>query len=87
MEKLTAVIAALDAGATKASVCRTFGIPRSTLVNSLARIGWSAGIHTKEEHVAHRRMLTEDQISQLFEPPIEQRALIRHYTLASATWR
>lgn len=34
--------------------------------------------------MAHRRMLTEDQISQLFEPPIEQRALIRHYTLASS---
>jgi transposase-like protein len=31
-EKLAAVIAALDAGATKASVGRSFGIPRSTLV-------------------------------------------------------
>src|SRR3954454_4154249 len=31
-------------GATKAAVCRTFGIKRSTLIDSLARIGWSAGI-------------------------------------------
>jgi len=44
-EKLAAVAVALDAGATKASVCRTFGIARSTLVDSLARIGWSAGVN------------------------------------------
>ena len=43
-EKLGAVVAALDAGASKAAVCRTFGIRRSTLVDSLARIGWSAGL-------------------------------------------
>ena len=42
-EKLGAVIAALDGGATKAAVCRTFGIKRSTLIDSLIRIGWSAG--------------------------------------------
>ncbi|OYV54415.1 MAG: resolvase, partial [Acidiphilium sp. 20-67-58] len=47
-EKLAAVIAALDAGATKASVCRTFGIPRSTLVDSLARIGWSPVLNRQE---------------------------------------
>ena len=43
-EKLSAVMAALNAGATKAAVCRTFGIKRSTLIDSLARIGWSAGL-------------------------------------------
>src|SRR5271168_525815 len=43
-EKLTAIVAALDGGATKATACRTFGIKRSTLIDSLARIGWSAGI-------------------------------------------
>jgi DNA invertase Pin-like site-specific DNA recombinase len=43
-EKLGAVITALDGGTTKAAVCRTFGIKRSTLIDSLARIGWSAGI-------------------------------------------
>jgi DNA invertase Pin-like site-specific DNA recombinase len=43
-EKLTAVIAALDGGATKAAACRTFGIKRSTLIDSLDRIGWSAGL-------------------------------------------
>ena len=47
-EKLGAVITALDGGVTKAAVCRTFGIKRSTLIDSLARIGWSAGIKAKE---------------------------------------
>jgi DNA invertase Pin-like site-specific DNA recombinase len=47
-EKLAAVIAALDAGVTKAAACRTFGIKRSTLIDSLARIGWSAGIKVQE---------------------------------------
>jgi DNA invertase Pin-like site-specific DNA recombinase len=47
-EKLAAVTAALDEGATKAAVCRTFGIKRSTLIDSLARIGWSAGIKAQE---------------------------------------
>jgi DNA invertase Pin-like site-specific DNA recombinase len=43
-EKLAAVITSLDGGATKAAVCRTFGIKRSTLIDSLDRIGWSAGL-------------------------------------------
>ncbi|WP_454018114.1 recombinase family protein [Azospirillum sp. Marseille-Q6669] len=40
-EKLDAVLTALDGGASKAAVCRTFGIPRSTLIDTLARIGWT----------------------------------------------
>jgi DNA invertase Pin-like site-specific DNA recombinase len=48
-EKLGAVITALDGGATKAAVCRTFGIKRSTLIDSLARIGWSAGLRAGED--------------------------------------
>ena len=42
-EKMAAVVAALEGGATKAAVCRTFGIKRSTLIDSLARISWSGG--------------------------------------------
>jgi DNA invertase Pin-like site-specific DNA recombinase len=48
-EKLGAVITALDGGGTKAAVCRTFGIKRSTLIDSLARIGWSAGLRAGED--------------------------------------
>jgi DNA invertase Pin-like site-specific DNA recombinase len=40
-EKLESVLAALDSGASKAAVCRTFGIPRSTLIDTLARVGWT----------------------------------------------
>ena len=47
VEKLTAVVAALDGGATKAAACRTFGIKRSTLIDSLDRIGWSAGLKVR----------------------------------------
>lgn len=43
-EKLAAVTSALNGGATKAAVCRTFGLKRSTLIDLLTRIGWSAGI-------------------------------------------
>jgi transposase-like protein len=47
-EKLAAVTVALEGGATKAAVCRTFGIKRSTLIDSLSRLGWSAGGQRQE---------------------------------------
>ena len=34
-------MAALNAGASKAAVCRTFGIARSTLSDTLTRVGWT----------------------------------------------
>jgi DNA invertase Pin-like site-specific DNA recombinase len=40
-EKLTAILAALESGSSKAAVCRNFGIPRSTLLDTLARAGWT----------------------------------------------
>jgi len=36
-EKLEAILAALDAGASKASLCRTFGVKRTTLHDALTR--------------------------------------------------
>jgi DNA invertase Pin-like site-specific DNA recombinase len=47
-EKLAALTSALDGGASKAAVCRTFGVKRSTLIDALARIGWSAGSQSRE---------------------------------------
>ncbi len=41
-EKIDKILAALDAGASKAAVCRTFSVARSTLLDTLARIGWTA---------------------------------------------
>lgn len=40
-EKLEAVMTALNGGASKAAVCRTFGIARSTLIDTLKRAGWN----------------------------------------------
>jgi DNA invertase Pin-like site-specific DNA recombinase len=39
-EKLEQIITALNGGASKASVCRSFKVARSTLLDSLARTGW-----------------------------------------------
>ena len=40
-ERVEQIVSALDSGASKASVCRSFKVPRSTLLDTLARIGWT----------------------------------------------
>ncbi len=40
-EKTEQIITALDGGASQASVCRSFGVPRSTLIDTLRRSGWT----------------------------------------------
>lgn len=40
-EKLEQILAALEAGSSKASVCRSFKVPRSTLIDTLRRAGWT----------------------------------------------
>ncbi|MFO1419537.1 MAG: recombinase family protein [Candidatus Competibacteraceae bacterium] len=44
-EKLDAIIAALEGGMSKAAVCRNFGVKRTTLIETLARVGWPESIH------------------------------------------
>lgn len=39
-EKIDQIIAALESGTSKAAVCRTFNVPRSTLIDTLSRVGW-----------------------------------------------
>ncbi len=41
-EKLDAIVVALNAGMSKAAVCRNFSVKRTTLINTLVRIGWPA---------------------------------------------
>ena len=41
-EKVEAIITALNDGMSKAAVCRNFGVKRTTLIETLARIGWPA---------------------------------------------
>jgi DNA invertase Pin-like site-specific DNA recombinase len=48
-EKLDAILAALDGGMSKAAVCRNFGVKRTTLIETLARVGWPAAKETVEE--------------------------------------
>lgn len=40
-EKTEQIITALDGGASQASVCRSFGVARSTLIDTLRRSGWT----------------------------------------------
>lgn len=41
LEQIEQITAALDKGVSKASVCRTFKVPRSTLLDTLKRVGWT----------------------------------------------
>lgn len=40
-EKLEVILAALDGGMSKAAVCRNFGVKRTTLIETLARVNWT----------------------------------------------
>ena len=66
----------------KATVCRIFGTRRSTLVDSLTRIGWV--LTSGETRLMRRQQLTEAQIAALFDPPTDRRELVRHCTLSEA---
>ena len=75
--------APLDDGASEAAVCG-FGIRRSALIDSLARIGWSADLNIRETRLMRRQQLTEAQIAALFDPPTDRRELVRHCTLSES---
>ena len=45
-EQMEQITAALDAGASKTSVCRTFKVARSTLIDTLKRMGWTSSEKT-----------------------------------------
>ena len=64
-ERMEQVIAALDAGASKASVCRGFKVPRSTLLDTLARAGWTGP-----------RATTDDKPEVSPRPPLRKRAAV-----------
>jgi len=48
-EKLAAILAALDGGMSKAAVCRTFGVKRTTLIETLVRVGWPVAKEAMQE--------------------------------------
>jgi len=72
----------VDGNAMKATVCRIFGTRRSTLVDSLTRIGWV--FTSGETRLMRRQQLSEAQIAALFDPPTDRRELVRHCTLSEA---
>ena len=45
-EKLDAIINALEGGMSKAAVCRNFEVKRTTLIETLARVGWPESTHS-----------------------------------------
>ena len=47
-EKIEAITKPLDQGASQASVCRSFGVLRSTLIDTLKRAGWTRGGEGRE---------------------------------------
>lgn len=48
-EKLDAILAALDGDMSKAAVCRNFEVKRTTLIETLARIGWPTAMKAAQE--------------------------------------
>lgn len=43
-EKLDAILGALRSGMSKAAVCRNFEVKRTTLIETLVRVGWPASV-------------------------------------------
>ena len=54
-EKLEAITKALDQGASQASVCRSFSVPRSRLIDPLKRAGWTRGVAGEAKEDIPRR--------------------------------
>src|ERR1039457_3189669 len=48
-ENLEAITTALNGGMSKAAVCRNFGVKRTTLIETLARIGWPDAIRADDD--------------------------------------
>jgi len=47
-EKLETILAALNGGMSKSAVCRNFAVKRTTLIETLARMGWPNALSTSE---------------------------------------
>lgn len=54
-EKTEQIVALLNAGASQASICRTSDIARSTLRDTLRRVGWSAGERQKASVIGPKK--------------------------------
>ena len=57
-EKLDAITAALNGGMSKAAVCRNFGVKRTTLIETLARVGWTSRTGNVTTMTSKNKLLT-----------------------------
>jgi hypothetical protein len=65
-------------------VCRTFGLKRRTLIDSLAWIGWSDGLRCREGTSDATTAIDRSPDQRRCSPPTDQRELVRHYTSSAA---
>ena len=68
----------------KATVCRIFGLRRSTSSTPWAGSAGLPVLTSGEIRLMRRQQLTEAQIAALFDPPTDRRELVRHCTLSEA---
>ena len=80
-EQIEQIRAALDGGASKASVCRSCKVARSTLLDTLERVGWAGPPRLRPDPVPRRAVLTKGQRDALLALPETEPELVRHWTL------
>ena len=74
-ETVDQIVAALDGGSSKSAVCRTFKVARSTLNDTLERIGWSgAGQHGSETSNREAKTPREQGRGRRLSPEERERA-------------
>ena len=80
-ETVEQIVAALDSGSSKSAVCRTFKVARSTLNDTLERIGWSgAGQHGSKKPKRHaQRPREQGRGKRLSREERERASLLRQY--------
>lgn len=80
-ETVEQIVAALDSGSSKSAVCRTFKVARSTLNDTLERIGWNgAGQHGSETSKRDaKRPREQERGKRLSREERERASFLRQY--------
>src|SRR4051812_5809549 len=74
-ETVEQIVAALDSGSSKSTVCRTFKVARSTLNDTLERVGWSgAAQHGSKKPKPTAQRPREQQRGKRLSPEERERA-------------
>ena len=79
-ETVDQIVAALDGGSSKSAVCRTFKVARSTLNDTLERIGWSgAAQHGSKKLKKAQRPREQGRGRRLSREERERASSLRQY--------